>query len=186
MRDAQLQGANLRDAQLQGANLRDAQLQGADLRDAQLQGANLRDAQLQGADLRDAQLQGANLWDAQLQGANLWDAQLQGADLRDAQLQGAYISNKGLEFLNFEQQIAQQIGKETTTEALEKQYKALDETQKSQLIQALKAVKSQNTDAAIQRIESASETLNLSKATTGAYSQEEADKWLNDYKEQNK
>ena len=65
----QLQGADLGYARLQGAHLGDAQLQGAVLRGAGLQGAVLRGAGLQGAVLRDAGLQGAVLRDARLQGA---------------------------------------------------------------------------------------------------------------------
>ncbi len=203
LKGAQLQGANLRFARLQGANLWDAQLQGADLRFAQLQGANLWYAQLQGADLRGARLQGANLRFARLQGANLWDAQLQGADLRGAQLQGANLAGAQLQGANlrdaqlqgayaayandnpesfyFKQRIEQQINQDTTEEIQDLMYKTLDDTQKSQLIAELKAVGSVCATEAIERIKSASETLDLSKATTGKYSQQEADKWLNDY-----
>ncbi len=183
LRDAQLQGANLWFAQLQGANLWRARLQGADLRGAQLQGVDLWDAQLQGANLLSAQLQGANLWRAQLQGANLWDAQLQGANLWDAQLQGAYAAyaNDNPESFYFKQRIEQQINQDTTEEIQDLMYKTLDDTQKSQLIAELKAVGSVCATEAIERIKSASETLDLSKATTGKYSQQEADKWLNDY-----
>ncbi len=181
--DAELQGANLRGAQLQGANLKFAQLQGANLWRAQLQGANLWRAQLQGVDLWNARLQGANLWDARLQGANLAGAQLQGANLRDAQLQGAYAAyaNDNPESFYFKQRIEQQINQDTTEEIQDLMYKALDDTQKSQLIAELKAVGSVCATEAIERIKSASETLDLSKATTGKYSQQEADKWLNDY-----
>ncbi len=177
---AQLQEACLNNAQLQGTYLREAQLQGAGLTGAQLQGVDLLSAQLQGADLRGAQLQGANLRFAQLQGANLWDAQLQGVDLWDAQLQGAYANNQ-LESLNFEQRIKQQIDQDTTEEIQDLMYKTLDDTQKSQLIAELKAVGSVCATEAIERIKSASETLDLSKASTGKYSQQEADKWLSDY-----
>ncbi len=190
LRGARLQGANLSNARLQGADLREAELQGANLWSAQLQGANLAGAQLQGADLREAQLQGAglvcarlqgvDLLNARLQGANLWFAQLQGASLRGAQLQGAYANNQP-ESLNFEQRIEQQINQDTTEEIQDLMYKTLDDTQKSQLIAGLKAIGSVCATEAIERIKSASETLDLSKATTGKYSQQEADKWLNDY-----
>jgi uncharacterized protein YjbI with pentapeptide repeats len=176
---ARLQGANLGGAQLQGANLQNAQLQGADLQNAQLQGADLQNAQLQGANLQNAQLQGADLWDARLQGANLGGARLQGADLRNARLQGVYTET--LELLNFEQRIEQQIDRETESQNLEEQYEALNDTNKSKLIAELKAINSVEAKA-ISRIQSASETLDLSQATTGKYSQEEANEWLNDYK----
>ncbi len=176
---AQLQGANLWSARLQGANLLSARLQGADLRFARLQGANLRFAQLQGADLWNAQLQGADLWDAQLQGANLEGAQLQGANLGDAQLQG--YANDNPESFYFKQRIEQQIDQDTTQIISNLPYKALSDTQKSQLIAELKAVGSVCATEAIERIKSTSETLDLSEATTGKYSQQEADKWLSDY-----
>ncbi len=178
LRGAQLQGANLGNAQLQGANLRRAQLQGVDLWGAELQGADLRGAQLQGANLRNAQLQGVDLWDAELQGANLWRAQLQWASLRGAQLQGAYTN---VHYVDFKQRIEQQIDQDTTQIISNLPYKALSDTQKSQLIAELKAVGSVCVTEVIERIKSASETLDLSKATTGKYSQQEADKWLNDY-----
>ena len=176
---AQLQGAILWVARLQGANLGGAQLQGANLQNAQLQGADLQNAQLQGANLQNAQLQGADLWDARLQGANLGGARLQGADLRNARLQGVYTET--LELLNFEQRIEQQIDRETESQNLEEQYEALNDTNKSKLIAELKAINSVEAKA-ISRIQSASETLDLSQATTGKYSQEEANEWLNDYK----
>ncbi len=180
LREAQLQGAGLVFAQLQGVDLLNARLQGADLRFAQLQGANLRFAQLQGACLNNARLQKANLRDAQLQGACLNNAQLQGADLRDAQLQGAY-ANDNPESFYFKQRIEQQINQDTTEEIQDLMYKTLDDTQKSQLIAELKAVGSVCATEAIERIKSASETLDLSKATTGKYSQQDADEWLNCY-----
>ncbi len=176
---ARLQGATLLGARLQGADLGGAQLQGANLRNAQLQGANLRDARLQGADLQNAQLQGANLWDARLQGANLGGARLQGADLQNARLQGVYTETP--ECIHFEQRIEQQIDRETESQNLEEQYEALNDTDKSKLIAELKAINSVEAKA-ISRIQSASETLDLSQATTGKYSQEEANEWLNDYK----
>ena len=179
LQGARLQGATLLGARLQGADLGGAQLQGAILWVARLQGANLGGAQLQGANLQNAQLQGADLWDARLQGANLGGARLQGADLRNARLQGVYTET--LELLNFEQRIEQQIDRETESQNLEEQYEALNDTNKSKLIAELKAINSVEAKA-ISRIQSASETLDLSQATTGKYSQEEANEWLNDYK----
>ncbi len=176
--NARLQGANLREAQLQGANLSNARLQGADLSNAQLQGAYLINAQLQGADLSNAQLQGAYLINARLQGANFKGVQLQGADLRNARLQGAHTN---VHYVDFKQRIEQQIDQDTTKEIRGLMYKALDDTQKSQLIAGLKAIGSVWATEAIERIKSASETLDLSKANTGKYSQQDADEWLNDY-----
>ena len=177
---AQLQGADLSVAQLQGANLGEVQLQGANLWGARLQGADLRNARLQGVDLRNVKLQGADLGKAQLQGANLWEVRLQWTSLWEVQLQGAYVEIS--ESLNFKQRIGQQIDRETESQNLEEQYEALNDTNKSQLIAELKAINSVEAVNAISRIQSASETLNLSRSITGKYSQEEANKWLNDYK----
>ena len=177
---AQLQGADLSVAQLQGANLGEVQLQGANLWGARLQGADLRNARLQGVDLRNVKLQGADLGKAQLQGANLWEVRLQWTSLWEVQLQGAYVEKS--ESLNFKQRIEQQIDKETESQNLEEQYKTLNDTNKSQLIAELKAINDIHAVIAISRIRSVSETLNLSRSITGKYSQEEANKWLNDYK----
>ncbi|WP_241156938.1 pentapeptide repeat-containing protein [Bathymodiolus thermophilus thioautotrophic gill symbiont] len=179
--NAQLQGANLLGVQLQGANLSHAQLQGVDLSHAQLQGAYLLNAQLQGAGLQSAQLVGADLSNAQLQGADLQGAQLQGVNLLNAQLQGVYL-RKTCDQYSFEQRIKQQIDKETDSQNLKKQYRALSNEQKSNFIVVLKAVSEDWHTNAISRIENASGTLDLSEAITGKYSQKEAGKWLNDYK----
>ncbi|CAC9953141.1 hypothetical protein [uncultured Gammaproteobacteria bacterium] len=150
------------------------------LQGTRLQGADLRNVRLQGADLQNARLQGANLLDARLQGADLWGAQLQGADLWGARLQGVYA--KIHEWIHFEQRIKKQIDKKTESQNLEKQYKALNDTDKSQLIAELKAINNIWAVEAISRIQSASEILDLSLTITGKYSQEEANEWLNDYK----
>ncbi|CAC9611803.1 hypothetical protein [uncultured Gammaproteobacteria bacterium] len=141
----------------------------------------LQGAQLQGANLWGARLQGANLWDARLQGANLGGARLQGADLWGVRLQGAYVETGKL--LNFQQKITQQINKETESQNLKNHYRTLNDVGKSQLIAELKAINSVGAVEAISRIQSASKTLDLSQAITGKYSQEEANEWLNDYKE---
>ncbi len=178
--DARLQGADLWNARLQGADFQDARLQGADLWNARLQGANLWNAQLQGANLQDVRLEGANLQHALLQGANLRDVRLEGADLWNARLQGAYVETG--KPLNFQQKITQQINKETESQNLKNHYRTLNDVGKSQLIAELKAINGVGAVEAISRIQSASETLDLSQAITGKYSQEEANKWLNDYK----
>ena len=96
LREAYLQGAELSAAQLQDAYFRGAYLQGAKLSNAHLQGAHLLEAHLQGVELSNAHLQGANLREAYLQGAELSAAYLQGAYLAGAHLQGAYLHLAGL------------------------------------------------------------------------------------------
>ena len=89
---AHLQRANLVDAHLEDALLHKAQLQDTVLLLAHLQGARLNDTHLQGATLNEAKLQGAVLSRAKLQGARLNDTHLQGAILNKAKLQGAMLN----------------------------------------------------------------------------------------------
>ena len=97
LRESWLNRAFLRSARLQGALLTRAWLQGAFVSKACLRGADLFEARIQGAELSEAHLQGANLYDAQLQGADLFEAYLQGADLHGAQLQGADLAGTRLQ-----------------------------------------------------------------------------------------
>ena len=89
---AHLQRANLVDAHLEAAFLHKAQLQDTVLLFAHLQGARLDDIHLQGATLNGAKLQRAVLSRAKLQGARLNDTYLQGATLNGAKLQGAMLN----------------------------------------------------------------------------------------------
>lgn len=128
---AYLCGANLAEARLQGADLVGAQLQGADLSWAHLQSAGLSWARLQGADLVGARLDAASLSRANLHGADLARSTLRGAVLSRTHLQGAFIVGANLQGADlteaqfqgvrshvdypdsFEQRIAQSIGEET-------------------------------------------------------------------------
>ncbi len=179
---AQLQGADLRETELQGADLYRAQLQGADLLVARLQGADLRYAQLQGVDLRYAQLQGADLSGAQLQGVDLNGAQLQAAYLGGANLQGAYVG-ESFDSLNFVKRINQQTNKKTDTNSLKKQYEPLEAEQKEKIIAELSKINKYWTESAIERIENAGDTLDLSKAETDSYDEQQAQQWIEQYKE---
>ena len=91
--NAQLQRSNLNAARLHGAILIDAQLQETGLNGTYLQAADLTMARMQMASLGGAQLQGACLAMAQLHGAILRDAQMQGTYLRAAQLHEAKFSS---------------------------------------------------------------------------------------------
>ena len=97
LRESWLNRAMLRSARLQGALLTGAWLQGAFLCQARLQGADLYKAHLQRAELSKTHLQGANLYGAHLQGAKLSKTHLQGADLYGAHLQGAYLRGAQLQ-----------------------------------------------------------------------------------------
>ena len=179
LQNAQLQGADLQKAQLQGVNLQGAQLQGVNLQGAQLQGADLQKAQLLGANLRKTQLQGANLRKTQLQGADLRDTQLQGADLTGVELQGAELWRAKLHDGCINNHHALIEGLE---EQYKKQYKTFEATTKSNLINKLKTVNNMWAKEVIERIELASEKLDLSKAITGKYNKKEARKWIKGYK----
>ncbi len=119
---AQLQGANLVEAQLQGTTLDRAQLQSSILNRALLQGANLVETQLQGSILARAQLQGASLVETKLQAANLVETQLQGAmlfigiQLQGAALRGAQLQGIGSvdgSSMSFQDRIRGQIDKKS-------------------------------------------------------------------------
>ncbi|MDE2886875.1 MAG: pentapeptide repeat-containing protein [Gemmatimonadota bacterium] len=94
---AYLCGANLAEARLQGADLVGAQLQGADLSWAHLQVAGLSWTRLQGADLVGTRLDAASLSRANLQGADLARSMLRGAALGRAHLQSAFIVGANLQ-----------------------------------------------------------------------------------------
>ena len=95
--ESYLQGAFLYLARLQKADFHWAYLQGAYLENAHLQGANLFGARLQGAMLQGAKLQCADVRGAWLQGALLVLAQLQEADLAGAVLHGVVGGDRGPE-----------------------------------------------------------------------------------------
>ena len=192
---AQLQGASLEEAQLHGAYLIDAQLRGADLRKAQLHGAYLRGACLQrahlerarlhGADLAGARLHGARLREAQLHGADLGGARLQGARLGEACLQGAYSTGHLRSFKEpFEASINKRIDKKSelsvvifggglTQEDVDSMCNGLSDGAANALRKRLKAH--------IGKPESYGLPEN-SGASIGAYTKEEADQWIAEYK----
>ncbi len=89
---ADLKRANLVEAHLQEASLSEAYLQKADLFCVRLQGAYLEQVRLQGARLMGGFLQATNLNAAYLQGAILRDVRLEGANLSGVRLQGACLS----------------------------------------------------------------------------------------------
>ncbi len=192
--EAQLQGAVLHEAQLQGVGLFEAQLQGAVLFEAQLQGAVLSGAQLQGAMLHAAQLQGAVLDGAQLQGAVLDGAQLQGAMLHEAQLQGAVLlgaqlqgAESGTSFLleHFEARIRKLIGKksdlssvvfagELSRQGVDSFVEGLSDEKARKLREILESHIGQPPSHELPK---------NSSAVTGAYTKEEAERWITEYKQ---
>ena len=186
LQGATLMGAYLREARLVGAHLQEAtlewaHLQGARLGEAHLQGATLVGAHLQGATLWEAQLQGATLVGAHLQGATLGGAHLQGATLEWAQLQG--VTSQGM-FLPFEQQIRSQIGQNSdlsgvifegglSQEDLDSFVKGLSDGGAERLREKLMP----HVDKPISH-----QLPEDSGAITGAYTEEEAEEWIAEYK----
>ena len=181
---AQLHGANLILAQLHGVHLGEAQLHGTFLIGAQLHGAYLMNARLHGADLMSAQLHGACLIRAQLHGATLRGAQLHGAQLGGAQLHGAAsISARDL-CEPFEASINRWIGKQSdlsgaisagglTREVVASIGEGLPDEEAKKLRATL--------EVHIGKPESHGLPKN-SDAIIGAYTKEEADRWIAEYK----
>ena len=185
LREAQLHGAYLREAQLHGADLYGAQLHGAILVGAELHGASLREAQLHGAYLMDVQLHRASLEGAQLYGAYLFGAELHGASLEGAQLHGA-SSGRGVEDMSepFEAVINERIGEQSdlsraifagglTRESVASIGKGLPDEAAKRLREKL--------EAHIGKPES-HELPENSGARIGAYTEEEARRWIAEYK----
>ena len=145
-------------ARLQGTDLYNAQLQGADLYATNLQKADLCEAGLQGVDLDRAHLQGADLRKAHLQGAFLGGAHLQGVFLDETHLEGV-ISTNWSPSTFFEDRIRNQIGTKTD------------------LSGAIFADASSQRDA-----DSIEQFLKDSGAIIKAYTKEEAEQWIAEYK----
>ena len=181
LNQAHLEKAVLNGAYLQGTRLLLAHLQETRLLGVHLQGAALWSAHLQGATLWGTHLQGAALEAARLQGANLWGTRLQGAYLKAARLQGV-ISQRAL--LPFEEQIRSQIGKESdlsgvifagglSQEELESLVRGLSDEEAKGLREKL--MPHVGKPASHQLPEN-------SGAVTEAYSAEEAEEWIAEYK----
>ena len=192
LRGAHLQDAWLRRARLQGAKLDSAHLQDADLSEAHLQGTLLNEAYLQCAVLRGAGLQGAYLDRAHLQMADLDSVHLQGASLYGAHLQEAYFSSTNLKGTgsvrwsygeSFRDRILMQIGKETdlsgvtfagglTKGVVDSLVEGLSDEKANELRERLEPHIDQSESNALPED---------SGAITGAYTEEDAEKWISEY-----
>ena len=179
---ARLHGALLLKARLQGAYLVRSLSNGIILYDAQLQGANLGRAWLRGADLFEAQMQGVNLASAQLQGAIIGGAQLQEANLAGAEIQGVRCEED--DSTSFEHSMRRSIDQEsdlswvtfkgglTTLKEIDSFVENLSDDEETRLREKLKSH--------IGRPES----YELPKdcgVITGAYTEDEAEKWIAEY-----
>ena len=157
----------------------DIKLQGSCLNGSILIQARLEKAHLEGAQLHRARLEGARL-----QGADLIRAQLHRADLRRAQLQGTSSSN--LKYFNesFEAVINKRIGQESdldgvifagglTQEAVDSMCNGLSDEAANELREKL--------EAHIEEPQS-HELPENSGASIEAYTEEEARRWIAEYK----
>ena len=188
---AVLNWAYLREAYLVGTHLQEAELQGTHLQRAylwhtHLQGANLWRTHLQGAYPWDAHLQGANLWDTRLQGANLWDAHLQGAYLKETRLQGACLKEARLQrpLLSFEAQIRSRIGKDSDLSGVIFEG-GLSQEDVDSFVEGLSDKGAEMLREKLMPHVGKPASHRLPKnsgAITGAYSAEEAEEWIAEYK----
>ena len=153
-----LQGANLSFIHLQGADLNSANLRGVDLNGANLRGADLNSANLQGADLSLAQCQEANLDSVQFQGSHIFYTDFQEAALSEAQFQGA--DSQEDDFLPFEAFIREG-------------FLPFEERIRNRIGQ----------DSYLTLAIFGHGMLENSGAITGAYTEEEAEQWIAEYKE---
>ena len=181
---ARLQKAILRKARLQEADLSLAHLQSAILSLAHLQSANLSLAHLQGAILNGISQQGAILKGTSQQGANLYGAQLQGAKLLGARLQGAYCQEKHYPLLSFEKRINKGIGRNAD---LSKVIFAggLSQEDVDSLVEGMSDEKANELRESLKPHIDQPESNQPPKysSITGPYTEEDAEKWIAEYKE---
>ena len=183
--DAYLQGAYLVEAHLQGASLDDAHLQGASFDHAYLQGAFFDRAHLQGTILDDAHLQGASLIGIHLQEASLIRTDLRGTRSHKSHRELTQPMREAIEGSDFKQVIMRSSGQESdlsgaifggglSQEDCDSSVKGLPDEIGEEL--------RKNLEPHIGKPKSNKLPKN-SGAKTGAYTREEAKKWIAEYKE---
>ena len=199
LRVVQMQGADLSDSELQGATLQGVKMQGAIFWAAQMQGASLSGVQLQAATFRAVQTQGAMLLGVQMQGADLSDSELQGATLRGVKMQGAILRGVKMQSIttgnggSFEERIKRQVYQESKLTGV------IFEGRLSQkVVDSIVADFSDGEDEAEREIlreilrerlmphvgkPESYELPENSGAITGAYTEEDAEKWIAEYNE---
>ena len=192
--EARLQGITLKWAYSQGAIFYRAYLQKADLSGARLQGAILYFANLQCANMKDTALQGAILAGACLQGAILWMAHLQGVvgarrlpmDFQgELHMWGAEAWRNFLKPSRFAKRMTESIDRNSdisgmlfvgglSRENVASFVEGLSEEKVNELREEL--------EPHVGR-ESSNELPEDSEAITGAYTEEEAERWIAEYEE---
>ena len=183
LEQAGMQGADIRMTKLQGATLSQVRLEGVDLSGAHLQAAYLNEAHLQGANLASVRLQGAILSGARLQSANLLYTHMQGAILRKANLKGAG-NQEWSSSTPFAERIIKSIGKESELSTVssggicQRVADALEEGLSDEKARILREMLGADIDKPFGR-----GLPENSGAITGAYTEEEAEKWIDEYEE---
>ena len=191
--ETHMQGVNFVEAQLQGVQLSDVYLQGVNFSGACLQGATLFRARLQGADLFGTQLQGADLFEANLQGAHLLQTQLQGVNLFETQLQAVYIFEPNLKGVthhlpnvsSFAARIRAGGGRESDLSGAT----FAGGLSREHVDSSVKSMPSEEVEVLQHRLEphidkpASHELPEDSGAITGAYTAEEAERWIAEYEE---
>ena len=205
MQDANLDGSlmqkiNLGMAQMQEASLIGAQMQGATLVGVQMQGARLLLAKMQGANLRSVKIQGANLTMVEMQGAKLDQALMQGVDLYQAKMQGTYLHKTQMQEANFRETQMQGAGRQEDWPLFLEPI-VMSIGRKTNLSEAViqggldrDSVNSLIVDLSDKKAKMLRETLEShigkpvshelpenSGAVTGAYTEEEAERWIAEY-----
>ncbi len=208
--ETHLQGATLAGAHLQRAKLIKAHLQEADLHRVQLVRADLWDTYLQGAFLIGTRLQMAILDRAHLQGAYISGVSLQGAKLYGARLQGANISGTGLQGASLYEACLQGTGSKNGllgTSFVDRirgsidQNKSIGDERDMSEVVFEGGLSREDVDALVVGLsdEKANDLRRIlelhidkrpsyklpenSGAITGAYTEEDAQKWIAEYKE---
>ena len=194
LHQAHLRVADLSRTHLQGAKLHEAHLQGVDLFGAHLQGADLFRTYLQGADLSRTHLQGAEFFGTHLQGAKLSAAHLQGAYFHEAHLQGAELSAARLQgttcgIFDFESSFATRIRQRIDRESdLSKVIFAggLSREDVDFLVEDMRVEEAKPLQWTLKPHigkPACHELPEGTKAEIGAYTEEEAERWIAEYEE---
>ena len=185
-----LRETNLVQAQLQGAYLIKACLQGTYLIGTRMQMTVLDRACLQGAYISGTYLQGTSLYGAHLQGANISEIGLQGASLYEAHLQGTGSKNGPLG-TPFADRIRGSIDQNKSIGDERDMYEVVFEGGLSRedvdaFVEGLSDEKAEQLQRVLEPHIGESKSYRLptnSYAITGAYTGEEAKKWIAEYEE---
>ena len=130
-------------------------------------------------------MQGATLTEAQMQGATLTEAQMQGATLTGAQMQGI-VRDEWLAYVSFEDCIRNQVGKKTDFYLSKVIFSGgLSQGDVNSLVKDLSDEKADTLREKLTPHIDKPESNELPKdsgAETKAYTKEDAEKWIAEYK----